>query len=151
MLLANLGHSFDADLHPTHSFYVHKNRAGPSDALILVPTKQFEQFLYNINEALDTNLTIPSGASGAFQVQFGIEGMPHPRYLGRSTSKDMADRMNLNTPPNTYRRNGEPKDITPTDRSLDAFRKKVNITPRAKAAKPHGNTKQIPRRSLCST
>lgn len=53
--------------------------------------------------------------------------MPHPRYLGRSTSFDMSERLKLNIPPNTYRLAGEPKDVRPTDRSLEAFRRKVRI------------------------
>jgi hypothetical protein len=65
-----------------------------------VPTKQLEAFLGFINRKLQDNLTVPVGAAdGGFQVTFANDGTPRPRYLGRSTSKEMADDLQAIIPP----------------------------------------------------
>jgi hypothetical protein len=87
------------------SFYLYRASVEPNQqALLLVPTKQFERFLATINRSLKTHLTIPAGgANGAFSVTFENDGTPQPRYLGRSTSREMADNLKENVPPRYYR------------------------------------------------
>ena len=89
----------------TISFYLYRASLDPNQQpLILVPTKQFEHFLATINRSLNTNLTIPTGgANDAFQVIFENDGTPQPRYLGRSTDREMADNLKDNVPPRHYR------------------------------------------------
>jgi hypothetical protein len=87
------------------SFYLYRASHDPNQQpILLIPTKQFEYFLATINQSLRTSLTIPiGGASGAFQVTFENDGTPQPRYLGRSTDREMADNLKHNVPPRYYR------------------------------------------------
>lgn len=115
----------------TYSFYIHRKLSGFSDAIILVPTQQFQAFLANINHELDTQLTIPPGRNSAFEIIFEHDvGTPCPRYLGRSKSYDMVERMKKNIPPVSYRTQNEKgsQKIQPNDRSLEAFRLKVQLS-----------------------
>ncbi|KAE9379176.1 hypothetical protein N431DRAFT_397291 [Stipitochalara longipes BDJ] len=109
--------------------------------LLLVPTKQFEHFLEIINRSLKTNLTIPAGgANGAFQVTFENDGTPQPRYLGRSTNREMADNLKDNVPPRYYRPGGlPPSPKEPSDRSLAAFQAKINLMVQAQKGKKVAN------------
>lgn len=87
------------------SFYLYRASLDPNQqALLLVPTKQLEHFLATINRSLKTSLTIPKGgANGVFSVTFENDGTPQPRYLGRSTNREMAGNLKDNVPPRYYR------------------------------------------------
>jgi hypothetical protein len=70
------------------SFYLYRLPSDPTkQPIVLVPTKQFESFLWNINRKLGTSLRIPTGGKGAFHVTFDNDGTPQPRYLGRATNR----------------------------------------------------------------
>jgi hypothetical protein len=74
------------------SFYLYRLLSDPTkQPIILVPTKQFESFLWNINRKLGTSLRIPTGSKGAFYVTFDNDGTPQPRYLGRATNREVRD------------------------------------------------------------
>jgi hypothetical protein len=74
------------------SFYLYRLPSDPTkQPIILVPTKQFEFFLWNINRKLGTSLRIPTGGKGAFHVTFDNDGTPQPRYLGRATKREVRD------------------------------------------------------------
>jgi hypothetical protein len=112
------------------SFYIHRYLSDNSlPALLLIPTKQFEAFLAIINRTLKTQLTIPSGGGGrTFQVTFENDGTPQPRYLGRSTNKEMAENLRNSIPPAWFRPKGEPVTApAPSDRSLAAFKAKIDM------------------------
>jgi hypothetical protein len=72
--------------------------------MILVPTEQFAAFLKTINHQLGVNLRIPLGPSNnsGFRVTFPNEGTPRPRYLGRTTNRDAADKLHADIPPSEY-------------------------------------------------
>lgn len=120
-------------------FYLYRSpREDPNEAaLILVPTKQFEHFLRTINNKLSTHLSIPSGsASSGFQVTFESDGMPRPRYLGRATNRDTAENLRVAVPPSYYKLDGEPDVIgTPSERSVIAFKAKVDLILQAQKGK----------------
>jgi hypothetical protein len=87
------------------SFYLYRASLDTNQQpILLVPTKQLEHFLEIINRSLNTSLTIPAGGTnGGFQVTFENNGTPQPCYLGRSTDREMADRLKDNIPPRYYR------------------------------------------------
>lgn len=74
--------------------------------ILLVPTKQFEKFLGEINQQMGLHLTIPSGPTndGGFRVTFSNDGTPQPRYLGRALNRETAERLHLEVPPSKYTR-----------------------------------------------
>ncbi|OWP06572.1 hypothetical protein B2J93_1213 [Marssonina coronariae] len=115
---------------PWDFFYIYR---GPSDLnlqpILLVPTEQVETFLARINQTLNIGLTVPSGgANGTFQVTFTNDGTPQPRYLGNSIDSKMAETLRNNVPPHYYKLNGELGAVgTPSDRSLAAFRAKIEL------------------------
>src|SRR5208282_4098975 len=83
-----------------------------------------------INRKLSTQLTIPTGGTqrGGFQVTFENDGTPQPRYLGRSMNREMEGELKNAVPPSYYKLDGEPEAIgAPSDRSLAAFREKIDL------------------------
>lgn len=80
------------------------------------------------------------GANGAFQISFSNDGTPQPRYLGRSSNTEMTASLRNNVPPHYYKLNGEPDAIgTPSDRSLAAFRAKIELMNLAQKGKKVAN------------
>jgi hypothetical protein len=78
------------------SFYLYRLPSDPNkQPIILVPTKEFEFFLWNINLKLNTNLRIPTGGNRVFHVTFDNDGTPQPRYLGRATNREVRDLTTL--------------------------------------------------------
>jgi hypothetical protein len=127
----------------TYSFYLYRSSGvDPSQAaLILVPTKQLEHLLRTINATLGTGLTIPSGgATSGFKVTFENDGTPRPRYLGRSTDQEMAENLKTSAPPSHYKLDGEPDAFgTPSERSLNAFKAKIDLIVQAQKGKKLAN------------
>ena len=94
----------------------------------MVSTKSFEAFLATINRSLKTQLTIPLGGNGGFQVTFENDGTPRPRYLGRSTNKQIAKHLRNFIPPSEFKIPGEPATAAaPSDRSLAAYKAKIGL------------------------
>ncbi|RDL40730.1 uncharacterized protein BP5553_00709 [Venustampulla echinocandica] len=110
-------------------FYVYRLESHPNlNPIILVPTKQFKGFLHIINEALATQLHIPTGSkSAAFAVTFCTPGLPRARYLGRSTNQDMAESLRQNVPPAYLTLPGEEVPQMPSDRALADFQAQLDI------------------------
>ena len=118
----------------TRSFYVHRHGSDSSiPAILMVPTKQLQAFLIIINQTLKIQLTIPSGgANDVFQVTFANDGTPRPRYLGRSTTKAMAEDLRTAIPPSWFKAPGELAAAkAPSDRSLAAFKAKIDLMSQA--------------------
>lgn len=110
-------------------------------ALILVPTEQFIHFLQTINRYFHTELTIPgSGGESSFRVTFEADGTPRPRFLGRSTSKEMAANLRKVVPPSYYKLDGEPDAVgKASDRSLAAFKAKIDMMSQSQKGKKEAN------------
>lgn len=125
------------------SFYLYRSAAvnASQEALILVPTKQLKHFLQTINNTLNVNLTLPSGAAkGGFQVTFENDGTPRPRYLGRANNREMAEALRLAPPPSYYKLDGETDAHgTPSQRSLIAFKTKIELMLQAQKGKKLAN------------
>jgi len=124
------------------SFYIYRDDVDPNkEPILLVPTRQLEYFLATINKKLGTKLTIPTGGSNsAFEVTFASDGTPRPRYLGRSTNRDMADTLKNNVPPSYWKLDSEPKAMGyPSNASLTAFRAKMALLAQAQKGKKVAN------------
>lgn len=128
------------------SFYLYADQTGLNpQPVVLIPTKQFERLLEAINLKLKTRLTIPKGGAGdAFYFGFMNDGNPHPRYLGRSTSREHFDDLKFRAPPYYYKLDDESGIVeTPSDRSLVAFQSKfAQITANEKGKKAAQKDKQ---------
>lgn len=120
--------STNLSLTTTYSFYLYPS-LDSSKFILLVPTVQFVEFLTEINRKLGTNLTIPSGdIAMAFNTTFPNDGTTRPRYLGESNDKAMADQMKTAPPPPHYNPDkGEHAIFSPNDRSIDAFKQKIEM------------------------
>lgn len=97
--------------------------------LILVPTNQFESLLKTVNRELGVQLRIPSSATNndGFRATFPNEGTPRPRYLGRATNRDTADKLHANIPPSTFKPERESSVMKmPSQKSIAAFKAKVD-------------------------
>ncbi|KAK0711091.1 hypothetical protein B0H67DRAFT_646498 [Lasiosphaeris hirsuta] len=70
-------------------FYLHYPPAYIKNPVFFVPTYQFEHHLKVVNAELDLKLAIPGGSLGDnLKLAFGHDGVPRPRFMGRSTSHD---------------------------------------------------------------
>lgn len=109
-------------------FYVHPPTDLSSKPIIFVPVRQVSNFLTLINHSLGTQLYIPHDANmTGFMTSFTEEGIDRPRYLGRSTHRYMSDSLRLAIPPAAYKPDAASSLISPTDRSVEAFRKKIEL------------------------
>lgn len=97
-----------------------------------------------VNSKLKTNLTIPNGPAGdAFYVGFWKDGNAHPRYLGRSSTKEDFDTLKAQVPPYYYKFDGEsPAVEAPDQDSLAAFRKKFTLMTANKKGKTASKVKR---------
>ncbi|KAI9050016.1 hypothetical protein LZ554_006161 [Drepanopeziza brunnea f. sp. 'monogermtubi'] len=136
---------------PWDFFYIYR---GPTDLnlqpILLVPTRQVTAFLDRINNALSINLSVPSGgANGSFQATFANDGNPQPRYLGFSINSKMAESLRNNVPPHYYKLDGEPGAVgSPSDRSLAAFRVKIELMTQAAKGKKTANKEKQKRERI---
>ena len=74
--------------------------------------------------------------NGGFVVTFENDGTPRPRYLGRSTGREMADSLKNNAPPSYYKLDSESDVVgTPSERALAAFRAKIEFMNQAQKGK----------------
>jgi len=81
-------------------FYIWNPEAPARDALLLIPTEQFDHLLSVVNATFGTQLTIPGGVnSQKFCVRFGELGTPRPRFLGRATSEADFEALRRTIPP----------------------------------------------------
>ncbi|RKF62934.1 putative qde-2-interacting protein [Erysiphe neolycopersici] len=120
-------------------FYLHRNLLeleGYPPPLILVTTRQFIHFLAKINKHFKTKLAIPDGANGAFEVLFGDEGTPRPRYLGQVNSKLAMDKLIYKVPSWRFKLDGEPEmPKVLTDDGYEIFRNNVALAQQKQAKK----------------
>jgi hypothetical protein len=78
---------------------------------------------------IKTRLALPDRAiSCGFLVEFQIDGTPRPRYLGRSTDRNMAEYLRNSAPPIYFRPSGETQSTkTPSEENLATFKKKMEL------------------------
>ncbi|TVY54585.1 Uncharacterized protein LSUE1_G009553, partial [Lachnellula suecica] len=123
-------------------FYLYRLKSDVNlQPILLVPAKQFQDFLEVINRSLSTSLAMPSGGkNGAFMVSFENDGTPRPRYLGRTTNEEAAETLRNNIPPTYYKPKNEPAStVTPTEQALAAFKAKLELMNAAQKGKKNAN------------
>lgn len=80
-------------------FYLYNPAELAQTPLLLVPTYQVQELLDFVNKELDTNLTIPRGASAElFTMGFGQQQLPRARFLGRSTTQKTFEDLQTDIP-----------------------------------------------------
>lgn len=85
--------------------------------LLLVPAEQVEQFLEEINHAIDSYLTLGSEAEDfGLVLKFPEHPSLRPRYLGHSVSKEMFSSMERQVPDSEHFPSGEVKPSKGPDR-----------------------------------
>ncbi|KHJ34834.1 putative qde-2-interacting protein [Erysiphe necator] len=128
-------------------FYLHRNLLkleGSPPPLILVTTRQFIHFLAKINKHFKTKLAIPDGANGAFEVLFGGEGTPRPRYLGQANSKLAMENLIYKVPSWRFKLDGEPEMAQVlTDETYEIFLNNVALAQQKQPKKAVAKEKVI--------
>ena len=122
----------------TCSFYIRRLTSDCNQTpIILVPTRQFETFLKIVSQKLKIQLAIPSGGGvSAFEITFDNDDTPRPRYLGKSTDREMADNLHSTVPPHWFKHRTEAATtVAPSDRSLAAFKAKMDLIAQAQKGK----------------
>lgn len=111
------------------SFYLYPPINISRRPILLVPTIQVEYFLSQINEKLHMSLAMPDEESTSnFFVEFAADGNPRPRYLGRSTEREMAEGLKQAVPSASYRLDDESGcEDYPTEASQEAYRRKFEL------------------------
>jgi hypothetical protein len=113
---------------PTHSFYLHPPSNISKRPVLLVPSTQVEFFFSDINSKMHVLLAMPDETAQAFHLKFSTHGTLRPRYLGRSTEREMAEGLKQAIPSVSYRPDNEPEvrdDLSQL--SLDVYRKKLEF------------------------
>lgn len=68
--------------------------------VLMVPTRQFQNFLDRLNKTLSIQLAIPPGANAEkFAVIFGQMQTPIPRFLGHASNLAAFNRLTKSVPP----------------------------------------------------
>ncbi|KAI9839010.1 MAG: hypothetical protein M1837_002297 [Sclerophora amabilis] len=108
-------------------YYLHPPFFLSPKPLLLVPSFQVQGFLNAINTALKTNLVFPYQSEQlGFLLKFTNDNTPLPRYLGLSKSRMEFQKLEKRVPQESFQLKDEPPQLLrPSDRSLAAFRKKM--------------------------
>ena len=103
----------------------------------MVPAREFELLLSEINTDTGLELKVPSRAAACgFYVNFTDDGQPRPRFLGISSSKMAFNAMVKHTPAEDFLVKGtESLALSTDDRSYEAFKRKMEVALMATKAK----------------
>ncbi|KAF7121900.1 hypothetical protein CNMCM5793_009454 [Aspergillus hiratsukae] len=89
-------------------YYVHVPPLLSPRPLLLVPAAQARKFIQEINRELESTLSIPEKGEMGMLLDFNLDGVPQPTFIGQCTSREIKDELEATVPPRT---NYEP----PTD------------------------------------
>src|SRR5436309_1190771 len=92
--------------------------------ILLLPLDQVKHLIDQINLAFTTTIDCPPDP---FTVSFFDDGMPQPKYLGISRSRDDLTDMKASIPkvPDDYEEDFSQVDGRPTERTFTAFKAKI--------------------------
>lgn len=97
--------------------------------MILVPAREVEALLYEINKGFGTSYKMPHHTrEPGFLLNFDEMGSPRPRYLGRVNADVSAEDMESKIPAPSYKAKGETET---EDRSFAAFKAKMEAAVQA--------------------
>src|SRR4051794_1339964 len=93
--------------------------------ILLLPLDQVKHLIDQINLAFKTTIDCPPDP---FTVSFFDDGMPQPKYLGISRSRDDLTAMKASIPnvPEDYGEDFSQVDGRPTERALIAYKAKID-------------------------
>jgi hypothetical protein len=130
--------------HTNSRFYIHPPNLLGRKAVILIPSWQFQHFLDAISERLEIEVKMPENATEmGLIVEFPKDGTPRPRYLGHTTDREMADGLKQAIPSLKWRPKGESNtSCEPTEQSLVAFNKKMELLLESEKTKKRAATKE---------
>ncbi|BCR93597.1 uncharacterized protein AKAW2_10643S [Aspergillus luchuensis] len=98
-------------------YFVHAPASLGSRFVLLTPTNKVDSFLEEINRALKCELSLPTDMSAGLVLSFK-DGYPQPVYLGRSTTRETKEQLELQIPTPSSEHNRPSGD---TDEEYAAF------------------------------
>jgi hypothetical protein len=101
-------------------YYIHPPMDISSRHLLLVPVTQVHGLIDEINKCFRCHYRLPSDVNLGLVLPFEKDGSPQPRFLGRCTSRDMKDQLEMSIPAPQLAR-----DRSDDDRSWEAFCMKI--------------------------
>ena len=106
------------------SYYIDSPGSMMAKHILLLPLNQVKHLIDQINLEFNTTIDCPPDP---FTVSFFDDGMPQPRYLGISHSRDDLTDMKASIPtvPDDYGEDFSQVDGRPTERSFTAFKAKI--------------------------
>jgi hypothetical protein len=66
-----------------------------------VPAAQVRKFIQEINRELEVTLSIPEESEMGLLLDFSLEGVPQPTFVGQCTSREIKDELEATIPPRT--------------------------------------------------
>ncbi|CRG85892.1 hypothetical protein PISL3812_02895 [Talaromyces islandicus] len=100
-----------------------------SRAILLLSAVQVQQFLNELNQAFQTNLSLPIDPELGLLIPFEEDGTPSPQYLGQSCSRDIKDQLVAKIPESLNEDSGSTETVCGTSQdqseSAKAFRAKM--------------------------
>ncbi|KAH0537140.1 hypothetical protein FGG08_006044 [Glutinoglossum americanum] len=110
-------------------FYIHPPPDVSPKPLLLLPLVQVLSFFDVINKEAGSSLRVPPKSDDCgFQVCFlEMDNTPGPRHLGESTCRNDFQILEQMVPAPMYRPDGETPDPPPSERSLAAFKRKIQL------------------------
>ncbi|KAF4260864.1 hypothetical protein CNMCM8812_005211 [Aspergillus fumigatus] len=82
-------------------YYVHVPPHLRPRPLLLVPAAQVRKFIQEINRELEATLSIPEEREMGLLLDFNLDGVPQPTFIGQCTSREMKDELESTIPPRT--------------------------------------------------
>jgi hypothetical protein len=106
------------------SYYIDSFGSMTTNHILLLPLDQVQHLIDQINLAFNTTIDCPSDP---FTVSFFDDGMPQPKHLGISRSRDDLTDMKASIPtvPDNYVEDFSQVDGRPTERTFTAFKAKI--------------------------
>src|SRR4051794_28384244 len=106
------------------SYYIDSLGSVMAKHILLLPLDQVKSLIDQINLAFNTTIDCPPDP---FTVSFFDDGMPPPKHLGTSRSRDDLTHMKASIPamPDDYGEALSQVDGRPTERTFTAFKAKI--------------------------
>ncbi|PKX92214.1 3'-5' exonuclease [Aspergillus novofumigatus IBT 16806] len=82
-------------------YYVHVSPQLRPHPLLLVPAAQAQKFIQEINRELEVTLSIPEESEMGMLLDFNLDGVRQPTFIGQCTSREIKDELEATIPPRT--------------------------------------------------
>ncbi|GFF83166.1 uncharacterized nucleolar protein C2C4.08 [Aspergillus udagawae] len=124
-------------------YYVHVSPQLSSRPLLLVPAAQVRKFVQEMNCELAVTLSIPEESEMGMLLDFSLEGVPQPTFIGQCTSREMKEELEATIPPRT---NYEPP--TDMDEARLAYEQMIEYGINASKNKSRGKASKAKRQQI---